>query len=119
MNNGIKFSVLSAMPTSVEPNTMFQVGSALYIVDQNGAISKAGGGIRGQATLVAGTLAISVPGTKTTSLAFIQLVTPNSAALTVERQAVCTADTLTITALIGAKTINAADVSVVNYEVYL
>ena len=73
--------------------------------------------IAGQVVLVAGTLAITVAGVTTSSLAFVTLVTPNTGTLTVKFKAVCTANTVTITALIAAGTINIADISTVNYLV--
>lgn len=71
----------------------------------------------GQVALVAGTKAITITGLTTSSRAIVSLVTPNTASLTVMYQAVCTSNTLTITALIGAGTINNVDVSTVNYFV--
>lgn len=76
-----------------------------------------GSSTSGQVALVAGTKAITVPGVTTSSKAFVSLVSPSSASLTVDTQAVCTANTVTITALVAAKTINTADVSTVNYLV--
>ena len=75
--------------------------------------------IAGQATLVAGTLAITVPGVTTSSLAFVSIVSsvPGAGSLTVSHRAVCTANTVTITALVAAGTINILDLSVVNYLV--
>jgi len=73
--------------------------------------------IAGQATLVAGTIAITVPGVTTSSLAFVSLVTANTTTLTGNYRAVCTANTVTITALVAAGTINVADVSTLNYLV--
>jgi len=76
-----------------------------------------GSGVSGQTTLVAGTKAITITGLTTSSLAFVQLVTPNTASSTIQYKAVCTANTLTITALVAAGTINASDVSTVNYAI--
>jgi hypothetical protein len=73
--------------------------------------------IAGQATLVAGTIAITVTGVTTSSLAFVSLVTANTTTLTGNYRVVCTANTVTITALIAAGTINVADVSTLNYLV--
>ena len=73
--------------------------------------------IAGQTTLIAGTKAITITGVSTSSNAFVTIATPNTGSLTVKFQAVCTANTVTITALIAAGTINVADVSVVNYFV--
>lgn len=73
----------------------------------------------GQATLVAGTIAITITGLTTSHRAFVQLVTANTTALTVQYQAVCTANTLTIQANVAAGTINTADVSTLNYVIFL
>ena len=73
----------------------------------------------GQTTLVAGTKAITVTGLTTASLAFVSLVSsvPGAGSLTVSHRAVCTANTITITALVAAGTINNLDLSVVNWFV--
>ena len=78
-----------------------------------------GENVAGQTTLVAGTKAITVTGLTTASLAFVSVVSavPGAGNLTVSHRAVCTANTITITALIAAGTINTADVSVVNWFV--
>lgn len=76
--------------------------------------------IRGsvQTTLVAGTKAITMTGVTTSSQAYVTVVSPNTATLTVQYQAVCTSGTVTIQANIGATTINTADISVVNVVVF-
>ena len=75
--------------------------------------------IAGQTTLVAGTKAITVTGVTTSSLAFVSIVSsvPGAGSLTVSHRAVCTTDTVTITALVAAGSPNTADTSVVNYLV--
>ena len=73
--------------------------------------------IAGQATLAAGTIAITVPGVTTSSLAVVSLLTANTTTLTVSYRAVCTANTVTLTALIAAGTINVADLSTLIYLV--
>jgi hypothetical protein len=73
--------------------------------------------IAGQVTLVAGTLAVTVTGVTTSSLAFVSLVTYNVASLSLSHRVVCTANTVTISALKSDGTINTADISVVNYLV--
>lgn len=73
--------------------------------------------IADQATLVAGTIAITVPGVTTSSLAVVSLLTANTTTLTVSYRAVCTANTVTLTALIAAGTINVADLSTLIYLV--
>ena len=78
-----------------------------------------GAKVAGRATLALGTIAITVTGVTTASLAFVSLVSsvPGAGSLTVSHRAVCTTDTITITALVAAGTINNADVSVVNWFV--
>lgn len=73
--------------------------------------------IAGQATLVAGTIAITVTGVTTSSLAFVSLVAANTTTSTGNYRVVCTANTVTITALVAAGTINNVDVSTLNYLV--
>lgn len=75
--------------------------------------------ISGQTTLVAGTKAVTVTGVTTTSKAFCQRVTPSGVTLTIEYNAVCTSNTVTITADVAAGTINTADGSTMNYFVIL
>lgn len=82
----------------------------------NSAVSGVSG--NGQVALVAGTKAITIPGiTSANNKAFVQLVTPNTASSTIQYKAVITNDTLTITALVAAGTINVADISTVSYFV--
>jgi hypothetical protein len=74
--------------------------------------------IAGQVTLVAGVATVTVTGVTTSSLAFVSIVTFTPAAGgTVCHTAVCTANTVTIRALVVAGTANTADTSVVNYLV--
>ena len=88
--------------------TLGTAGNALFITEgSNGRV--------GQTTLVGGTKAITITGLTTSSRALVQLVTPSGATLTVNYQAVCTANTLTIQANLAATTINTSDVSVLNY----
>lgn len=120
MNQGITVQRVTALPGALEPNSFYVIGTTLYMVDAAGNLTTfTSAPVVGQTTLIAGTKAIAIPGLKTTSIVFVQLVTPGSASLTVERQAVPTTDTLTITALLAAHTINAADVSVVNYMAFI
>lgn len=71
-----------------------------------------------QTTLVAGTKAITMTGVTTSSQAYVTRAVPNTATLTVVYDAVCTSGTVTVTAKIGATTINTADISVVNVVVF-
>lgn len=120
MNNGLRLVPVSALPSNPEPNTLYQVGTTVTLCDANGALVTIGlNPVVGQVALVAGTKAVAIPGLLTTSIVFIQLVTPANAANTVERQAVATANTLTITALLAAHSINVADTSTVNYIAFI
>lgn len=119
MNNGAPVKTVTSLTGVLEPNSYYIVGTSLFYIDNRGKAVQIGSNpIVGQTTLVAGTKAITAAGTLTTSKAFLQVVSPLTASLTVDIQAVCTANTLTITALLAAKTINAADVSIVNYIIY-
>lgn len=71
----------------------------------------------GNATLVAGTVAVSITGITTSSKAFVTRTVANNASLTTGLTAVCTTGTLTITADVAAGTINTADTSSYNYFV--
>lgn len=81
-------------------------------------IKEGSSGSLGQTTLVAGTKAITITGLTTSSRAFTELVTASGASLTIQYQAVCTANTLTIQANVAAGTINVSDASVLNYVIF-
>lgn len=68
----------------------------------------------GQATLVLGTVAINIPGLSATSKATVTPLTPTGS-LGATYKAVCTTNTLTITAVTAALATQALDVSVLNY----
>lgn len=93
--------------------TPAQVTAAILAANTN----TPGLGLGGKATLVAGTLAITIPGLTSTNDAITGIITPANGSLTVKFQAVCTTNTLTITALLAAGTINTADTSVVAYSI--
>lgn len=77
-----------------------------------------GSGISGDATLVAGTVAVTISGLTTASKVVLTRHTAGGAVtLTVEYFYVVTANTLTITAAVAAGTINTADTSVITYAV--
>ncbi len=80
-------------------------------------ITEGTNGRTGQVSLVSGTKAITISGLTTSSRAFVQLVSPSGGSLTIQYQAVCTTNTLTIEANVAAGTINAADGSLLNYFV--
>lgn len=93
------------------PITSFGLASKIGIVEGTG-------GRTGVTTLVAGTVAITITGLTTSSRAFIQRTTSSGTTLTIEYNAVCTSNTLTITADIAAGTINTADTSSLNYVIF-
>jgi hypothetical protein len=88
--------------------TLGTAGNRLFITEGSNAPM-------GQVALVSGTKAVTITGITTSSRAFVQLVTPSGSTSTVETQAVCTSNTLTIQANIAAGTINASDNSTYNY----
>lgn len=71
----------------------------------------------GQATLVAGTLAITIPGLTISNKGYVSLVASATGSSTVTYQGVCTANTLTLRANVAAGTINVADISTLNWFV--
>ncbi len=80
-------------------------------------IKEGGGGKMGVATLVAGSVAISISGLTTNSRAFVQLVTPGGT-LGDAFKAVCTTNTLTITSVVAAGTTQTSDTSTLNYVIF-
>lgn len=76
-----------------------------------------GAGASGDAVLVAGTVAVTIPGVTTASKVILTRHIANTTALTVEYQYAVTANTLTITAAVAAGTINVADVSTITYAI--
>lgn len=121
MRSGIQvtnIASLSQLPGQLEPNSIYHVsGIGYYIVKPDGTLAIMGA-IAAQDTLVAGTKAIDVGGIglgmiNATSKATVGLVTPANGALTVKFQVVVTANTVTVTALLAAGTINVADTSTV------
>lgn len=74
----------------------------------------------GQVALTSGTKAITISGVRTTSRAFITLVSQNGTTTTTQSyEAVCTQNTLTLNAVTnaGTNTVNASDTSTLNYFV--
>lgn len=101
---------------------MIRYLSSSSVASVNAAVAAAiagvlGGGASGQVALVAGTKAITITGLTTTSKALVTLVAPSGASSTIQYQAVCTANTLTLQANVAAGTINASDVSTLNYAI--
>lgn len=123
MRSGIPVIPVTTLPSVLEPNAIYNVAGAMVAVTPDGT-PKLIGPIPLQTTLVAGTKAIDLSTgpyvglVGATSKAIVQVVSPLTATLTVERQVVCTVNTVTITALLAAKTINAADVSIVNVIIF-
>lgn len=82
-------------------------------------ITEGSDGRLGQTTLVSGTKAITINGLTTSSRAFVQLVAQGGTSTTVYNYiAVCTSNTLTITAITVAGATVTTDTSVLNYVVY-
>lgn len=103
--------VPSGGTTTITGNlTLGTAGNALNITEgTNGRV--------GQTVLVSGTKAITITGLTTSSRAFVTLVSPSGGSLTIQYQAVCTSNTLTLQANVAAGTINTADGSTLNYFV--
>jgi len=97
--------------------------SATAVATVNTAIAAAqsgtlGGGASGDATLVAGTKDVTIPGLTTSSKVILTRHTAGGTVTsTVEYFYVVAANTLTITAAVAAGTINTADTSVITYAV--
>jgi len=89
--------------------TLSTAGNKLNITEgTNGSV--------GQTTLVSGTKAITISGLTTSSRAFVTLVSQGgTVTTTVGYAAVCTSNTLTITALTSAGATDTTDTSVLNY----
>lgn len=77
----------------------------------------ASGGMIGKATLVGGTVAISISGLTTSDEAFLTLVAPGGTIGTGGHKAVCTANTLTITSVLTNGSSQALDTSTLRYVV--
>lgn len=71
----------------------------------------------GTSTLVAGTSTVTITGITASSIPTYSILTPSGTSLTTNYKLVCTSNTLTITAIVAAGTINASDVSTINYIV--
>lgn len=81
-------------------------------------IAEGTNGSAGQTTLVTGTKAITITGVTTSSRCFIQAVSQGgTVSTTFEYAAVCTANTLTITALTTGNVTNTLDTSTLNYMI--
>lgn len=81
------------------------------------AISSSIAGTSGRATLVAGTVTVSVPGLTAANNVVVSLLTANTTTLTTEYQAVAGTDSIVIRANVAAGTINTADISTLIWAV--
>lgn len=120
LTNGVVQNTEVGNPTVYNANCKFigAYNSTTTNIGSKGISLTEGTGMRiGQTTLVAGTKAITISGLTTSSRAIITLVTPSGASSTIQYQAVCTSNTLTIQANVAAGTINTSDGSTVNYLV--
>jgi hypothetical protein len=111
-------TALKANNLAVDISTAPSNGDVLIYNSTSGMyVPLSASGRSGQTTLVLGTKAIPITGLTTSSKAQVTLVSQSSAALTIQYSAVCTLNTLTISALTatGDNTINTADVSTLNF----
>ncbi len=74
-------------------------------------------GSSGRATLVAGTVTVSVPGLTAANNVVVSMLTPGTPSLTTEYQAVAGTDSIVIRANVAAGTINSADTSTLVFAV--
>lgn len=84
-------------------------------------IAEGSGGYKGQATLVAGTLAITITGLTSSNRAFISEVSQGGTTSTTQSYTgACSTNTLTLKAVTnaGTNTINTADTSIINYVIF-
>lgn len=115
-NAVVEIRNMDSLPASEKVKKYYTTASVATVLAA--AASALGASYKGSAVLVAGTKAISVPGvTAANNVAFVQLQSPSGASSTVQYKAVVTTDTVTITALVAAGTINTSDVSTVGYVV--
>lgn len=117
--NAISSPVAGVLVTDVTLSRLGFYGTSWeYVLTDKLSITEGSGAKLGQTTLVSGTKAITIAGLTTSSRAFVTMVSPSGGTLSLEYQAVCTANTLTIQANVAAGTINTADGSTLNYVVY-
>lgn len=109
----IKVGTNSAANGSGTDSPVLEVNSNGHIV-----MNETNNKFVGQTTLSSGTKAISITGVTSSSRAFVQLVSIGGTVTTTwHYAAVCSTNTLTITALTTSNTTNASDTSIVNYWV--
>lgn len=120
-DNTTNFATTAFVQTAVSANTAyFAVGTFTGAGSSVSpfTLGTSNVGVKGSATLAAGVRAITITGVSTASYAFVQPTNMSSAGSTVRYIAVCTANTVTITALNSGATTNTSDVSSFNYIVY-
>lgn len=119
--NALSGSIATIIRTKEQKNNLIEVVS--YQVSNtvanilSASASSTGAVSSGQTALVAGTIAITIPGLTTANKGFITRAVSNTTTSTAEYRAVCTANTLTLTADLAAGTINVADISTLNWFV--
>lgn len=118
-NSGVKNSFFGIMGIGAAAGTdkLEVTGNvALMTAGNKLKITEGTNGSLGQTTLVAGTKAITITGLATTSRAIVTFVSVGGTVTTTwQYAAVCTSNTLTITALTNAGATNTNDTSVLNY----
>lgn len=109
---------LGASPSDDGSNLLQLNGSMKFEAAGNRLfITTGSGSIAGDATLSSGTVAITISGLTSSSRAQITRTVASGSSLTTGITAVCTTNTLTITADVAAGTINTADNSTYTYVV--
>ena len=94
----------------------FTTGDLTVALAKNITVTEGTDGRAGQTTLVAGTKAITVTGITTSSRAFVTLVSQGGTSTNVyQYQAVCTANTITISAVSAVGALINTDTSILNY----
>lgn len=118
-NAGVKNSFFGIMGIGAAAGTdkLEVTGNiALMAAGNKLKITEGSNGSLGQTTLVSGTKAITISGLATTSRAIVTFVSVGGTVTTTwQYAAVCTSNTLTITALTNAGATNTSDTSVLNY----
>lgn len=103
-------TITSGVASFITDIKMTTAGNKLFIKEgTNGSL--------GQATLVSGTVAVTISGVSTASRAFAQMETPGGTLGTGGYKAVCTSNTLTITSISTAGALNVLDTSTLNYVI--
>lgn len=122
LGNSLRFGV--AASTAIDSQFILALGNInvhtchlkIDTVNKGLYIKQGTGGFAGKATLVAGTVAVTISGLTTSDEAFVSIVTP-AGTLSSGLKAVCTANTLTITSVNTAGATNTLDTSTVRYVI--